>query len=702
MRWRDPQVNRPEQQLIGLTGVGQQPDADPPANFIATNTSHWIYAGTVGVTDNSAVARVVGYETDRYVNGYKAPTAAAGTYTMLSSSPYRTTNGTQEYQQSSIYQAPSGAWVFGAGTIEWSWGLYSDEAAAYANTNIQQMTANVLNRFVAGSQPLSPAATNLTSTPSPGAVNLTWTDNATDETGYVLDRSTTPTFDTATSIPLPADTTSYADTGLAAGAYYYRLRTVNANGSSPFVLTSASTMSYVQLIDGRSDVLAHWRLGDNGTTAWDTTGTYNGAYSSGTHVGDAGAIARDPDTSATFNGTPSAKVTPPPLPNASSFTVEGWSNLTAASPMNNTVYGGSSSVRILARPGPPNSPTGVYAGVWLDTPQGRTEFVLQPSTSESNLNQWVHWALTRDDSTLNLYRNGVLIAQRNDLPAAAPADLSGNIGTSANGGSYPLTGRIDEVAVYRGVRSASDIANDYTTGVNGVTAPPPSAPSTSYRDTVLGENGLVSYWRLGEASGTTAADSKGTANGTYVNGVTRGLPGAVTNDPNPAAGFNGTNQRVTTPALAPVGDFSIEGWTYLTNPSSSNNNLFGADQKARILARPGNASSPTAAYAGVWLNGTEYVLQPNSPAPNTNTWVHWVLTRKGSTLTLYRNAAQIGQRTDLPATATANISGAIGAQGGNAYFLAGSIDDVAVYNAPLTPAAVSAHYRAALSGPAPQ
>ena len=30
-----------------------------------------------------------------------------------------------------------------------------------------------------------------------------------------------------------------------------------------------------------------------------------------------------------------------------------------------------------------------------------------------------------------------------------------------------------------------------------------------------------------------------------------------------------------------------------------------------------------------------------------------MLTRKGSTLTLYRNGVQIGQRTDLPATAAA-------------------------------------------------
>jgi hypothetical protein len=46
---------------------------------------------------------------------------------------------------SSIYQAPSGAWVFGAGTISWSWGL---DFPGVVHPGIQRITANVLNRFL--------------------------------------------------------------------------------------------------------------------------------------------------------------------------------------------------------------------------------------------------------------------------------------------------------------------------------------------------------------------------------------------------------------------------------------------------------------------------------------------------------------------------------------------------------------------------
>jgi hypothetical protein len=53
---------------------------------------------------------------------------------------------------SSIYQVPGGAWVFGAGTSSWSWGL-SDDNDGYMNPLIQRITTNLLNRFGASPSP---------------------------------------------------------------------------------------------------------------------------------------------------------------------------------------------------------------------------------------------------------------------------------------------------------------------------------------------------------------------------------------------------------------------------------------------------------------------------------------------------------------------------------------------------------------------
>jgi hypothetical protein len=226
-----------------------------------------------------------------------------------------------------------------------------------------------------------------------------------------------------------------------------------------------------------------------------------------------------------------------------------------------------------------------------------------------------------------------------------------------------------------------------------------SAATISYAALVSGRPGLLAYWRLGESSGTVAADTAGTSNGTYVNGPALGSPGAIANDPDTSVTFNGTSQRVSLPSLPAAGDFSIEGWTYLTNGSVTNNTLYGGSGTVRLLARPG--TGPTEAYAGVTLNGTEYVLQPLSSASNLNTWVYWVLTRQGGTLTLYRDGVQIAQRSDLPATATASINGYIASQTNNLYYLNGRADDVAIYAAALGPSTIASHYQAALNGPAP-
>ena len=65
-------------------------------------------------------------------------------------------------------------------------------------------------------------------------VNLTWTDNAADETGFVIERSTDGvTFSVLANVM--ADTISYIDTGVVAGTTYaYQVAAVNAGGASAY------------------------------------------------------------------------------------------------------------------------------------------------------------------------------------------------------------------------------------------------------------------------------------------------------------------------------------------------------------------------------------------------------------------------------------------------------------------------------------
>src|SRR5690348_16079145 len=66
-------------------------------------------------------------------------------YTVLSSSAFNDLeDGYTDNSNSVLYQAPSGAWVFNAGSIAWSWAL---DRSGFVDPGIQQMTSNILDGF---------------------------------------------------------------------------------------------------------------------------------------------------------------------------------------------------------------------------------------------------------------------------------------------------------------------------------------------------------------------------------------------------------------------------------------------------------------------------------------------------------------------------------------------------------------------------
>lgn len=147
--WRDGPLNRPEQTLMGVEFTNGPNGGWAP--YVVTNSSHWVYAGT-GFQNGDVVPGIVGSETDRFVPQDPAPLSVVGTHTLLSHSPYTGSNNDPDYSNSSIYQAPSGAWVFASGTMVWGWGLddfYPEGEVETVDSRIQRTTANILDRFVA-------------------------------------------------------------------------------------------------------------------------------------------------------------------------------------------------------------------------------------------------------------------------------------------------------------------------------------------------------------------------------------------------------------------------------------------------------------------------------------------------------------------------------------------------------------------------
>jgi hypothetical protein len=83
---------------------------------------------------------------------------------------------------------------------------------------------------------------------STSAINLSWADQA-NETGYTLQRSTSSTFSSPTTVELPVNATSYASTGLAAATtYYYRLRAKGASSTTSAWSATASARTAAAVV----------------------------------------------------------------------------------------------------------------------------------------------------------------------------------------------------------------------------------------------------------------------------------------------------------------------------------------------------------------------------------------------------------------------------------------------------------------------
>jgi predicted phage tail protein len=92
--------------------------------------------------------------------------------------------------------------------------------------------------------PTPAAPTNLTATAvSSSQINLAWTDNANNETGFKIERCQGPGCSNFAQInTVAADVTTFNDTGLSAStSYSYRVRATNLGGDSAYSNTASDT-----------------------------------------------------------------------------------------------------------------------------------------------------------------------------------------------------------------------------------------------------------------------------------------------------------------------------------------------------------------------------------------------------------------------------------------------------------------------------
>jgi hypothetical protein len=151
VRWQDPPVNRPQHMLTGTLYAGQ---TDPfTQDWVVADTSSPLFSGT-GLKPGDHVKGLVGKEFDGVPRDMLGPPGlqVLGHSGVTVAADDRPPN--VAYADTTVYTAPSGAMVFSAGTVTWSWGLddTSFPLGALHNTPvspaIQRLTQNLLDAFV--------------------------------------------------------------------------------------------------------------------------------------------------------------------------------------------------------------------------------------------------------------------------------------------------------------------------------------------------------------------------------------------------------------------------------------------------------------------------------------------------------------------------------------------------------------------------
>ena len=242
----------------------------------------------------------------------------------------------------------------------------------------------------------------------------------------------------------------------------------------------------------------------------------------------------------------------------------------------------------------------------------------------------------------------------------------------------------------------------------GATAP--CALADASYSTVILSDAPIGYWRLGEpGTATIAVDSSGnlptTHNGVYSRGVVSGQPGAIKGDPTTSAQFDYATAWIDVLVTASgdwpfnlVNDFTSEAWVINAGQQSPGS--------GRIVSNgdPGNIGWGFGILPDGRTRFTTFGVKDYDSAqtivPQDSAWHHLVVVfDAGNTANFYLD----GVLTDSingpgPVKSAAKQDLMIGRNPVNPSqnLFIGNIQEVAIYNYPLTDAQVAAHYNAGL------
>ncbi|MBI2465307.1 DUF2341 domain-containing protein [Candidatus Shapirobacteria bacterium] len=403
-----------------------------------------------------------------------------------------------------------------------------------------------------------------------------------------------------------------------------------------------------------SPPIGEWLFEQNtGTTAYDSSGNnYHAVFASGSSAPD--WISGKIGSGLNFNGVTDYTDTGDVF-YSDILTIEAWVNIHS---VNGSVYksiiekrnssgvtAGSNEFEIVIRPN-----RQIEWGTWDSGGAGITN---TRSTTTLNLNQWYHVAITHSGigGTAFVYVNGI-------KESAEGIDATIRDGTShlqfsprhASDNNRFYDGLLDDVRIFDYVRTPAQIAYDYNHG----------APIAWYKFDECQGNVANNSANIGY-SGTITIGASGTQNslGTCSLGTSATWTNGASGNINSSLNFDGTDDVVTIGGTIP----QVNTVSFWAKPSSSTTNILQLNSSTNITATAGTLSASGFTNPSFYINGI------GSSAIIANTWQQITIST-GTTI----NANQIK----------------IGLV--NSSYYSGQLDDVRIYNYPLTTTQIKTIY----------